>query len=97
MASDDSLLRFATPNVPLVGQPHRIISWFPTTLISCECDAAKGGHHLIHLHNFGVPAQCERCKRGYVAAGIAVTNTPDGPQYRIVVNSFVVPEMPQHE
>lgn len=66
------------PNIPIVGQPARLMVWWPTVLIECLCDRAEGSveHTFIHLTTIGIPFVCPKCRASYTVTGM-LNNQPN--------------------
>ena len=52
--------------VPIIGQPCNIVSWFPTTVLVCNCEA-KQPVTVIGFNNISV---CPHCGRGFRLHGV---------------------------
>lgn len=58
-------------DVPLVGQPVTLISWYPTTLLKCNC---VEGLNIVIVTGFNNTVMCGNCRRSYMVRGLH----PDG-------------------
>ena len=80
-----SMLATAPPNVPIVGQPFSVESWFVTVLAVCHCEA----HQAFFLAGrMGATAECPKCHRRYQL--VRVASRPDG-QMEIGINLASAP------
>jgi hypothetical protein len=55
------------PNVPIVGQPYRVITWYPTVIIACHCQ--DKGIALVINTGVGNYTACGQCKKLYTIQG----------------------------
>ncbi len=51
------------PNVPILGQPIRLISWFPTAVVVCTC---RPGNDPLLVIGTSPSAPCPQCKKQYI-------------------------------
>lgn len=73
-------LAFSPPKgIPLVGQPFTIKGWFPTVLLTCNCE----GKEPVMIPRGGA-AQCPACKNIYTIRQI---QAPAGVNFGIGVTS----------
>ncbi len=54
--------------LPIVGQPHQVLMWYPTSVIVCLCKHPS--QTLIVITGFGSPAACPQCGKLYVNTGV---------------------------
>lgn len=80
-------LAFPVPtNVPILGQPCSIGSWFPTLSLTCNCET-KPALLVVGFHNVTV---CPACGRGFELYGVrhdARTGQPPHFDINIVLPS----------
>lgn len=55
-------------DIPILGQPGRVLSWYPTALAQCLCQ--EGEPVILALVGFGSASACPRCGKVYVLRSI---------------------------
>lgn len=53
-------------DLPIVGQPCKVHGWFPTVMLTCNCEAKTP----LLIAGLGVVAQCDSCRRGFAIGTI---------------------------
>lgn len=52
-------------DIPIVGQPARIIHIYPVTLVECRCQAEKGAMSMVIIGGIGGYVACGHCGKQY--------------------------------
>lgn len=53
------------PNVPILGQPAKILGWSATFVVECAC-----GTHLTLTGKIGMAVGCQQCRRVVIVNGL---------------------------
>lgn len=76
----------ATPGVPIVGQPAKILGWSATFFIECGC-----GAQLTLAGKIGMGAGCPQCRRVVIINGLR----SNGPGLEVDFKFGVMPAAPE--
>lgn len=60
--------------VPILGQPMILMTWYPTTLLRCNCKQEFEKKAILIIHGFGGASMCPLCGSKATINGIL----PDG-------------------
>lgn len=63
-------------DIPIIGQPLTVITWFPTVSVVCNCEA-KQPVLLVGLGNLSV---CPKCGRGFQLFGVTLPDLRQNPR-----------------
>lgn len=56
------IANFNDKDVPILGQPFKIMSHFPTVVVQCQCEAKT----ILCLFGVQVPQVCAACRNSYM-------------------------------
>ena len=71
--------------IPIVGQPARVLYWYPTAAIQCLCTPDRLS--IVVTTGFGNRVVCSNCGRMYHITQLRMT--PDGPSVDINIETPV--------
>jgi hypothetical protein len=52
---------FPSESVPILGQPVRLIAWFPTAMVVCQCQPGNDPLFIIGVAS----TECPKCQKQY--------------------------------
>lgn len=52
------------PDIPIIGQPAQVLTWYPTALMGCKCQG--NNMELVIVTGFGKPSQCPKCGKLFI-------------------------------
>lgn len=83
---NNNVTDIAQARVPIIGQPITPHGWFPTVMITCNCEAK----HPLMLVGFNTTVRCPHCGRGVTLFGVTQdVRTGQPPHFEI---GLVAPE-----
>lgn len=58
------------PNIPSVGQPYQVVSWWAQAIVVCKCQEKT--LHLMVLTGVGNLVPCQNCGKLYSISGFGL-------------------------
>lgn len=53
-------------NIPILGQPCRVLVWYPTAVILCKCQGGEGQAKIVITTGFNNASACGVCGTLYM-------------------------------
>lgn len=63
----------------IVGKSHEVLKWYPTTLVSCQCQHPQ--QVILIVVEFKNPVMCPFCRKAYVLTRL----TALGPEVDVIL------------